>query len=213
LKVPRKTHAKKDAAKTKAFREQPAATLTRLAGVNTKARLWVADEHRHGLLPVNRRCRGLKGVRGHAPHATRHQWGCLYEALEVDGANRSEFLFVPTVRKDIGNVFLAQISEVEPEALHIVIWDGAGFHAKDGEAGVPDNVRLLPLPAYSPELNPVEGLGDRIKDAASNTLFESLRTLEDAIPGEIAHIRAGGQSVADMIHSWMRDQANVSAST
>ena len=210
LKVPRKTHANKDAAATQTFRENLAEELLEVAGNARKVRIWVCDEHRYGLLPVIRRCWGLRGVRVHAPYATRYQWGYLYEALEVDGASHSEFLFVPTVSKQISNLFLKQVSEVEPEALHIVIWDGAGFHPREGEAGVPTNVRLIQLPAYSPELNPVEGLGDRIKDAVSNRLWSTLRSLEDAILEEIAPIREGGVAVAGMIHDWMLCQANVS---
>jgi hypothetical protein len=213
LKVPRKTHAKKDVAKARAFRKKLPERLVALAGGHKRVRVWVADEHRYGLLPVIRRCWGLRGVRVHAPYATRHQWGYLYETLEVDGKNRSEFLFVPTVRKDISNRFLQQLSEVEPQALPTVIWDGAGFHAKDGEPGVPANVRLPPFPAHSPELNPVEGLGERIKDAVGNRLFKTLRELEDAILEEIAVLRAGGASVSGMIHAWLRDQANVSDPT
>ena len=211
LKVPRKTHAKKDAAQAEAFRENLAGELARLAaGHDGAVRIWVADEHRYGLLPVIRRCWGLKGVRVRAPWAARYQWGYLYEALEVDGQNRSEFLFVPTVDKDISAAFLRQISELEPEARHIVIWDNAGFHPRDGESSVPSNIRLLGLPPYSPELNPVEGLGDLIKDAVSNKLWSTLRTLEDAILDEIAAIRQGGAAVSGMIHGWMRAQANAS---
>jgi len=62
--------------------------------------------------------------------------------------------------KTSGHVFLEQIAQSDPAALHLVVWDQAGFHPRDGEVGVPDNVRLLSLPAYSPELNPVEQLGD-----------------------------------------------------
>jgi transposase len=73
LKVPRKTHAKKDAAKAAVFRENLAGELARLAGGHDgPVRLWVADEHRHGLLPVNpplpgsERRAGARAV-GHAP--------------------------------------------------------------------------------------------------------------------------------------------------
>jgi transposase len=33
-----------------------------------------------------------------------------------------------------------------------------GFHLQDGDARLPDNLRIVTLPACSPELNPVEGL-------------------------------------------------------
>ena len=44
----------------------------------------------------------------------------------------------------------------DPAAIHVLIQDGAGFHLPDGHARLPENVRVLTLPAYSPELNPVE---------------------------------------------------------
>jgi len=57
-----------------------------------------------------------------------------------------------------------------------VIQDRAGFHLQAGDARLPANVRVVPLPPYSPELNPVEKLGDWVKDAICNRLFKDLRT-------------------------------------
>ena len=62
LKVPRKAHAKKDAAKAEAFKASLAEKLAEAsAGAEGPVRLWVLDEHRYGLLPVIRRCWGLRG--------------------------------------------------------------------------------------------------------------------------------------------------------
>lgn len=74
LKMPRKTHARKDATKAQAFKETLAQNLGEVARGARKVRVWVADEHRYGLLPVMRRCWGLKGVRVH---------GALCDALPV----------------------------------------------------------------------------------------------------------------------------------
>jgi transposase len=38
-----------------------------------------------------------------------------------------------------------------------MIWDGAGFHTSK-QLRVPENISLVQLPAYSPELNPIENL-------------------------------------------------------
>jgi hypothetical protein len=64
---------------------------------------------------------------------------------------------------------------------------------------VPDNVRLLPLPAYSPELNPVEKLGDMVKDAIANRLFTQLADLEAAILGELEPLRTGAHRVRQLL--------------
>jgi len=216
LKVPRKTHAKKDAAQAETFkRELP----ERLAAVTTESagrpvRLWVLDEHRYGLLPVIRRCWSLKGGRVHVPYATRYEWGYLHEALEVDGDNHVELLFTPAIDQDIHALFLTQIAQSDPAALHVVIQDQAGFHLRGDDLRVPGNLRLLPLPAYSPELNPVEKLGDLVKDAICNQLFTKLQTLETAILAELEPLRQSGPRVAQLIgDGWLREQVNAGAKT
>ena len=200
LKMPRKTHTQKDAAQGEAFRREAAERLAALVADPTRpVRLWVADEHRYGLLPVIRRCWALRGVRVHAPYATKYQWGYLYEALEIDGENRIELFFAPRVGKDVSQVFLEQIAQSDPAALHLVVWDQAGFHPRDGEAGLPDNVRLLSLPAYSPELNPVEQLGDLVKDAICNQIFSSLEKLEETILAELEPLRQSAARVESLL--------------
>src|SRR4051812_26649718 len=49
-----------------------------------------------------------------------------------------------------------------PGAHAVVVLDGAGWHAAGGLA-VPGNITLLPLPSYSPELNPVETLWEYLR--------------------------------------------------
>ncbi len=42
--------------------------------------------------------------------------------------------------------------------MHVImIWDQAGFHTSKN-VQLPDNVTLIPLPPYSPQLNPIEKL-------------------------------------------------------
>ena len=68
LKVPRKTHARKDAAQAAEFQRTLCERLTNLNGAGgRRVRVWVADEHRYGLIPVVRRCWTLRGLRPSAP--------------------------------------------------------------------------------------------------------------------------------------------------
>ena len=56
------------------------------------------------------------------------------------------------------NAHLAEIArKVEPGAHAVRVLDGAGWHSSKTLA-VPENISLLPLPPYSPELNPVENV-------------------------------------------------------
>jgi len=70
----------------------------------------------------------------------------------VEGDNRMELFFTPSVDQDPHALFLGQIGETDPHARHIVIADQAGFHLKPDDPRVPANLRLLPLPPYCPEL-------------------------------------------------------------
>jgi transposase len=83
---------------------------------------------------------------------------------------------VPTVDKAISAAFLRQSGELDAKTLHLVIWDNSSLHPRNGEALVPANVRVPGLPPCSPELNPVEGLGERIKDAISGPRCARWRT-------------------------------------
>lgn len=221
LKVPRKSHAKKDPAKAAAFKVELPAKLEALAGAAARAgqtvRLWVLDEHRYGLLPVIRRTWGRRGVRVHAPYATRYQWGYLHEAMEVAGPPRKkpdglELFFSPGIDQDTHACFLRQIGETDPAALHVIIADQAGFHLRPGDTRVPANVRLLPLPPYSPELNPVEKLGDLVKDQVCNRLYPSLRKLEDRILAALRPWRTDPGRVAQLLGAgWLTSGLNSGA--
>jgi len=68
------------------------------------------------------------------------------------------------------DAFAATIADDEHVAL---VLDGAGWHSSR-TLRVPPNITLVPLPPYSPELNPVERVWLYVKER-----FLSLRLLND----------------------------------
>ena len=46
-------------------------------------------------------------------------------------------------------------------------------------------MRVVALPPYSPELNPVEKIGDLIKDRIGHTIWPTMADLEAAVVEEI----------------------------
>lgn len=210
LKVPRKTHAQKDAAQAAAFQQTLCAKLRNLnVGGGKRVRIWVADEHRYGLIPVVRRCWTLRGLRPWAPYQTKYQWGYLYTALEVDGEHAAEFACLPDVNLDRSRLFLERLAARDPAAEHVVIWDRAGFHLNPEIHTVPERIHLIALPPYSPELNPVEVIGDLIKDRIANTLWATLESLEEALGEELRPIYESAQRVRRLVsHDWLVQQVN-----
>lgn len=90
-------------------------------------------------------------------------------------------LLAPYVNKDGMNIFLEKMSRWLDDRKALVIMDQAGWH-KAKELVVPNNMKLMYLPPYSPELNPVERLWQYIKDnVLKNRVYHSLESLEDAL--------------------------------
>ena len=182
LKVGRRSHLKKDPEAEAAFRdgglEEKLNALEIPAG--RVVRVWVTDEARFGLHTVHRRMWGLRGVRVVVPHQQKYEWDYTYGAVEVTRAG-SVFCFQSSVNQESCQRFLEQISAYDPAAIHVVIQDGAGFHLPEGDERVPANVRLIKLPAYCPELNPIEKLWDHLKDVVCNKVYPGIEELRAAL--------------------------------
>ena len=68
-------------------------------------------------------------------------------------------LVMPWVSSEAMTLHLRAIgAAVSPGAHAVLVCDGAGWHRTGGRLVVADNVTLLPLPGYSPELNPIENV-------------------------------------------------------
>jgi transposase len=96
---------------------------------------------------------------------------------------KSFWLILPTVNTILMNMALKEFSQyVDPknEKIIVLLMDGAGWH-RSHELNIPKNVRIVPLPPYSPELQPVECSWPLLKESVANTHFDSLDVLENTI--------------------------------
>lgn len=185
LRVPRPVHTKKDPLAALAFVEGLEDQLKALKLRPDKpVRIWVQDEGRFGLHTIVRRAWTRKGHRLVLPCQRKYQWGYAYGALEI-GTGRSEFAYWDGVDIEISTNFLKQIAKSEPNAQHVVIWDGAGFHPRADCRPIPKGIKLITLPPYSPELNPIEKLWDVLKDGICNRVFATMEELWDAVTHEL----------------------------
>jgi transposase len=213
LRVPRPSHVQKNPAAAAEFRDTLPAKLTALALPKDRpVRLWVQDEMRYGLHGFTRRVWGLPGHRPVAPTQQIYQWGYVYGAVGV-GLTRTQFLLAETVDQAHELKFYQQVGRSDPAAIHVLIQDGAGFHLRDGDARLPDNVRIVTLPAYSPELNPVEGLWDQVKDTLCNRGFDTLAELERVLVAALRGFWEDARRVHSLIFTWLLDCANASLKT
>jgi len=68
-------------------------------------------------------------------------------------------------------------SKHRPTELKIIIIDNAGFHSLT-KYDMPENIKLIRIPAYSPELNPSEKIWAYIKQFYKNKVFENLENVK-----------------------------------
>lgn len=86
-------------------------------------------------------------------------------------------------------VFLDEFAkEIDGEEVTIIM-DGAGQH-KSKALIIPQNIEIIYLPPYSPELNPVERLWLYIKKAVLyNKIYDSLDDLENAVAAFVVSLK------------------------
>jgi hypothetical protein len=94
-------------------------------------------------------------------HDTAYLFGAICPARGVGAA-----VITPAANTECMNLHLKEIStQVTPGACAALVCDGAGWHQRGGELELPDNIIMVTLPPYSPELNPMENVSARSKSA------------------------------------------------
>lgn len=119
-------------------------------------------------------------IQGLAPRDQRYECAYIFGAVCPERGVGAA-LIMPHADTEAMNKHLAEISTaVAPGAHAIVIIDGAGWHTTKSLA-VPDNITLLKLPPYSPELNPQENIWQYLRqNKLANRCYETYDEIVDA---------------------------------
>jgi transposase len=155
-------------------------------------RVWAFDEARFGLRVGLRRRWCPRGVRPPWIVPDRYEWLWLYAAVEP-ATGQSFFLLLPRVTKVWFAGFLEAFAQEIGAARVGLVLDGSGSH----RAAIPwpETVVPLPLPRYSPELNPAEQLFRVLRPKLANRIFATVAELEAAL---IEHLQLYWQQPATL---------------
>jgi transposase len=110
----------------------------------------------------------------------RYMWVHLFAAVRPVTGERFA-LVMPAVSPEVMNIFLEGFRGRLLDDEHaVMVLDQAGWH-RANELHVPHNVSLVPLPPYSPELNPVERLWLYLRERhLSHRLLDTYEQIVDA---------------------------------
>ena len=143
--------------------------------------MFFQDESRIG--QKGRVCRRwyIRGQRPPGLADQRFTFAYLFAAVEPETDNAFA-LVMPEVNTDAMQQFLDHFSKTIADDEHVaLILDQAGWHTAN-DLRVPDNITLVPLPPYCPELNPAERVWEYLKERyLSHRLHGDYDAIVDAV--------------------------------
>lgn len=85
----------------------------------------------------------------------------------------------------------------------ILLLDGAGWHTEPG-LRVPEGLRLVYLPPYTPELQPAEHLWRLVDEPIVNQHFDDITDIQERIEQRCRHLEADPDTlrVNTLFHWW-----------
>jgi hypothetical protein len=158
------------------------------------------DEARFGLISDARHCWCQSPDRPICRVTISHKALYAYAAVSI-GSGQVDSLILPQVNTVCMQLFLDEVARRYPHEKLLMVLDNAGWHISKG-LEVPKNMRLLPLPPYSPELNPVENIWEDLREKSfHNRIFKNLDEMEQHLLNALDDMEASPERTRS-ISNW-----------
>ena len=145
-----------------------------------KVEVWWQDECRVGQQGSLSRCWASKGTRPRVVRQRQFLSTYIFGAVCPDRDVGCAWV-LPECNTGMMQIHLDEISKNVREGYHaIVLMDRASWHTTEALV-IPENLSLMPLPPYSPELNPMEQVWQQLrKIKLSNSCFKNYEHIVNA---------------------------------
>jgi transposase len=162
-----------------------------------RLRIMFTDEARFGRINRPRPCWAPSKVRPEVAAQLIREYIYLYGAVSPkDGT--CVYLIMPTSNTACFQTFLDVLARKYARQHILLVLDGAPNH-RCGDLALADNISLLFLPPYSPELNPKEILWDEIREKIfKNYALKSMAEVNDKLDEAALHIKRIPKRVKSM---------------
>ena len=184
----------------KTLPEKLATVLTAEAVRGRPVRLTFQDEARFGRMARIRRCWAPAPLRPVVQNGYEREFTYVYGAVSPL-TGQLDWSLSAQMNTTHMNAFLGQVSQAHPEDFIVMVLDGASSH-KAKALVVPENVRLIPLPGYSPELNPQEHIWDEVREKAfPNLVLDQMALVVQRLKAGLGNL-AGDPNRVRSITAW-----------
>ncbi len=155
-----------------------------------------SDEMRLGLRGTTRRVLARRGVKPVQRLQMRYEWSYLLLAVDpIEGSLR--WRWIERMNKD------HLLPVLREWALGCVVWDGAPAHKARAMAELP-TVRV-PLPPYSPELNPAERIFEELRRRIEGQVYDDLKAKREEAEAYLNELEADPERVRSLCGwGWIR---------
>lgn len=120
--------------------------------------------------------RGIQPI-GKYKHSYQYKW--LWGSFSpISG--ESFCMTTNQVCKELFIKYLEDFANHKPKELKILVIDNAAFHSTK-DIVLPENIILLNIPPYCPELNPAEKVWQWMKNKTAMKIYDTLQDLENKI--------------------------------
>ena len=145
------------------------------------------DEACFGPISTIRRSWAPKHIRPLTPRQVVREYTYVY-AVVAPKEGKMASLILPSADTSMMNLFLKHVSHTFSTYFLVIQVDQAGWHSSK-DLIIPENIRLIPQPAYSPEINPVEHIWEELREKAfSNRIFVSLDAVIDTLGDQLLRL-------------------------
>lgn len=165
-----------------------------------KLRLMFQDEARFGRMSRPRKCWAPPGCRPVMENGYEREFTYVYGAVSpLEGS--FDYRICEKMNTMEMGVFLEQVSAKYADEHILMVLDGASSH-KAKALVIPTNVTLLPLPPYSPQLNPQENVWDELREKNfPNRVFSSMKTVVGQLVAGLENFAKGPEAIRSLT-SW-----------
>ncbi len=155
------------------------------------------DEACFGRISITRRSWVPKHLRPLIPRQLVREYTYVYAVVAPEEGKMTS-LILPSADTAMMNLFLEHVSQTFSPYFLVIQVDQAGWHsAKD--LVIPENIRLISQPAYSPELNPVEHIWEELREKAfSNRAFASLNAVIETLCDQLRQLEDNSKLLRSM---------------
>lgn len=143
--------------------------------------IWFQDEARFGQQNTTTRIWARKGTRPRVVRQQQYDYAYLFGAV-CPSRGIGQAIVMPSTSKEAMRLHLEQISTATDAERHaVVIMDGAGWHTDD-IADEFNNITIIKLPPYSPELNSIEQVWSWMRQhCLANKAFKNYEDIVDNV--------------------------------